>query len=56
MKRTEMYKALEGKKVACMEGCLVSDVGIFHKGRMCFTVKHTDAMSRGKRQAPAGEC
>lgn len=27
MKRTEMYKALEGKKVACMQGCLISDDG-----------------------------
>jgi hypothetical protein len=46
MTRTEMYKALEGKKVACMEGCLISDVGIFHKGRMCFTVKHFEPLNR----------
>lgn len=34
MKRTEMYKALEGKKVVCRRDCHTADVGIFHKGRM----------------------
>lgn len=46
MTRAEMYKALEGRKVSCMQGCSVSDVGIFHKGRMCFTVKHFEPLNR----------
>ena len=38
MKRTEMYKALEGKKVVCMRDCRIAKVGIFHKGRMAFSI------------------
>lgn len=38
MKRTEMYKALEGKKVVCMQNCRVDAVGVFHKGRMAFSI------------------
>lgn len=49
MKRTEMYKALEGKKVVCMRDCRIAKVGVFHKGRMAFSItpfkplKRTDA-------------
>lgn len=46
MTRTEMYQALEGKKVACMEDGLITEVGFFHKGRMCFTVKHFKPLNR----------
>lgn len=44
MTRTEMYKALEGRKVALVEGGRVTDIGIFHKGRMCFTVEHLNPL------------
>lgn len=49
MKRTEMYKALEGTKVVCMQNGRIDEVGIFHKGRMAFSItpfkplKRTDA-------------
>ena len=39
MKRTEMYKALEGKKVVCMRNGYVDAVGVFHKGRMAFSIE-----------------
>ena len=40
MTRSELYKELNGKKVACMENDHLTDVGIFKSGRMCFTVTH----------------
>lgn len=47
MKRTELYKALNGKRVACMEKTrLFKDVGIFKSGRMCFTVTHFEPLER----------
>ena len=38
MTRSELYKALEGKKVVCMRDCRIAKVGIFHKGRMAFSI------------------
>ena len=47
MKRTELYKALNDKKVACMEKTkLFKEVGIFKSGRMCFTVTHFEPLKR----------
>lgn len=46
MKRTELYKALEGKKVICMRDCHTADVGIFHKGRMSFSITHFKPLNR----------
>lgn len=47
MKRTELYKALNGKRVACMgNNRLFKDVGIFKSGRMCFTVTHFEPLER----------
>ena len=47
MKRTELYKALNGKRVACMKkDRLFKDVGIFKSGRMCFTVTHIEPLRR----------
>lgn len=48
MKRTEMYKALEGKKVACMRKCHIDNVGIFHKGRMAFSITHFKPLKRAE--------
>ena len=43
MKRTEMYKALNGKRVTCMSKTqLFEDVGIFKSGRMRFTITHLE--------------
>ena len=46
MTRTELYKALEGKKVFCMQGCRITDVGIFSKGRMSFKINHFEPLNR----------
>lgn len=47
MKRTEMYKALNGKRVACMAKTrLFKEVGVFKSGRMCFTVTHFEPLER----------
>jgi hypothetical protein len=47
MKRSELYKRLNGKRVACMEKSrLFKDVGIFKSGRMCFTVTHFEPLER----------
>lgn len=46
MKRTEMYKSLEGKKVTCMCDDHTADVGIFHKGRMAFSISHLKPLKR----------
>ena len=40
MTRSELYKALEGKKVVCKRDWRTADVGIFHKGRMAFSIAH----------------
>lgn len=39
MTRTEMYKALEGKKVVYMRNSRIVAVGVFHKGRMSFSIE-----------------
>lgn len=40
-----MYKALNGKRVACMSKTqLFKEVGIFQSGRMCFTVTHFEPL------------
>lgn len=45
MTRGELYKRLNGKRVACMEKTrLFKDVGIFKSGRMCFTVTHFEPL------------
>ena len=45
MKRTEMYKALNDKRVACMSKTqLFKEVGIFKSGWMCFTVTHFEPL------------
>lgn len=47
MTRGELYKRLNGKRVACMEKTrLFKDVGIFKSGRMCFTVSHFEPLKR----------
>lgn len=47
MTRSELYKSLNGKRVACMEKTrLFKDVGIFKSGRMCFTVYHFEPLKR----------
>ena len=46
MKRTEMYKILEGKKVVCARNNYVYDVGVFHKGRMSFSITHFKPINR----------
>ena len=47
MKRTEMYKALNGKRVTCMSKTqLFEDVGIFKSGRMRFTITHFEPLER----------
>lgn len=46
MTRTEMYKALEGKRVSCVRGCLITAVGIFSKGRMSFKINHFEPLNR----------
>lgn len=47
MTRGELYKRLNGKRVACMEKTrLFKDVGIFKSGRMCFTVTHFEPLER----------
>ena len=47
MTRSELYKRLNGKRVACMEKTrLFKDVGIFKSGRMCFTVSHFEPLKR----------
>lgn len=47
MKRTEMYKALNGKIVACKAKTrLFEDVGVFKSGRMCFTITHLEPLKR----------
>lgn len=47
MKRSELYKRLNGKRVACMEKSrLFKEVGIFKSGRMCFTVTHFEPLER----------
>lgn len=47
MTRSELYKKLNGKRVACMEKTrLFKDVGIFKSGRMCFTVTHFEPLER----------
>ena len=46
MTRTEMYAALEGKKVVCRCDCYTADVGIFHKGRMSFSITHFKPLNR----------
>lgn len=48
MKRTEMYKALEGKKVVCMRGTSIYAVGVFHKGRMSFSIEHFKPLKHGE--------
>lgn len=49
MKRTEMYKKLRGKRVACLS-CTrydsIESAGIFKAGRMSFTVTHTRPLRR----------
>ena len=35
---SELYTALEGKKVVCMRDCRIATVGIFNKGRMAFSI------------------
>ncbi len=44
MTRSELYKALNGKRVACM--AKFKEVGIFKSGRMCFTVTHFEPLER----------
>ena len=47
MKRTELYKALNGKRVTCMSKTqLFKEVGVFKSGRMCFTVTHFEPLER----------
>ena len=49
MKRTELYKKLKGKRVACLT-CTrynyVESAGIFKAGRMSFTVTHIEPLRR----------
>lgn len=43
MTRKELYKKLNGKRVACVGNShIFKDVGIFKSGRMCFTVRHIE--------------
>ena len=46
MTRSELYKALEGKKVVCRKDCYTTDVGVFHKGRMAFSITHFKPLKR----------
>ena len=46
MTRSELYKALEGKKVVCRKDCYTADVGVFHKGRMSFSIIHFKPLKR----------
>lgn len=46
MTRSDLYKKLNGRRVACMENGHLSDVGIFKSGRMCFTVTHFKPLRR----------
>ena len=47
MTRSELYKKLNGKTVACLaNNRLFKDVGIFKSGRMCFTVSHFEPLKR----------
>lgn len=47
MTRSELYKKLNGKTVACLENnSLFRYVGLFKSGRMCFTVTHFEPLKR----------
>lgn len=49
MKRTELYKKLKGKRVACLTCTRYNHVeaaGIFKAGRMSFTVTHIEPLRR----------
>ena len=49
MTRSELYKKLNDKRVACMGKILrYKEVGVFKSGRMCFTVSSFKPLKRGE--------
>ena len=52
MTRSELYKKLNSKRVACMAKTrLFKEVGVFKSGRMCFTVTHIEPLQRMEYEA-----
>ena len=47
MTRKELYKKLDGKRIACVGNShIFKDVGIFKRGRMSFTINHIQPLKR----------